>query len=49
MAEVILAEGAAPATPTSGRITLYAKTDGILYFKDDGGNEHSVAAVSNAS
>lgn len=47
MAEVIIAEGAAPATPTSGRITLYAKTDGLLYFKDDGGNEHSLGFLTS--
>jgi len=47
MAEIILNEGAAPSTPTSGRITLYAKTDGLLYFKDDGGNEHSLGYLTS--
>ena len=37
--KVILAEGAAPATPDSGLVKLYAKTDGQLYSKDDAGAE----------
>ena len=32
-------EGAAPATPPSGHVHLYAKTDGRLYSKDDAGVE----------
>lgn len=35
-------QGAAPSTPASGSITLYAKTDGIWYWKDDSGNEHAL-------
>jgi hypothetical protein len=33
------AEVAAPATPSVGRVVVYAKTDGRLYIKDDTGTE----------
>lgn len=36
-------EGAAPATPASGEVVLYAKTDGSLYQKDDAGTETGLA------
>lgn len=39
MAQVLLAEGAAAATPSAGQVTLYAKADGNLYQKDDAGTE----------
>jgi hypothetical protein len=32
-------EGAAPATPPSGHVHLYAKSDGRMYSKDDAGTE----------
>lgn len=32
-------EAAAPATPSAGKVRLYAKTDGSLYQKDDAGTE----------
>lgn len=41
--KVILSEGAAPATPSSGQVKLYAKTDGLLYSKDDAGTETLVS------
>lgn len=34
-----VAEQAAPSTPDSGFYAIYAKTDGILYGKNDGGTE----------
>ena len=37
------AEAAAPATPASGIVRIYAKTDGILYQKDDAGTETALA------
>lgn len=37
--KVILAEGAAPATPSSGQVKVYAKADGLVYSKDDAGTE----------
>jgi hypothetical protein len=42
MPGLILAESAAPSTPASGYVNLYAKSDGLLYWKDDAGTEHSV-------
>jgi hypothetical protein len=33
-------EAAAPATPASGFVRLYAKSDGRIYSKDDGGVEY---------
>ena len=41
--KVILSEGAAPAPPSSGQVKLYAKTDGLLYSKDDAGAETLVS------
>lgn len=35
----IFTEGSAPSTPTSGRVAMYAKTDGRLYSMDDAGTE----------
>lgn len=37
--EVLFAEGAAPGTPASGLVKAYAKSDGLLYSKDDAGTE----------
>ena len=37
--KVILAEGAAPATPSAGEVKIYAKSDGLVYSKDDAGTE----------
>ena len=37
-----IAEGAAPSTPPSGQVIVYPKSDGLLYWKDDGGTEHAV-------
>jgi hypothetical protein len=38
---VRMAEAAAPGTPPAGEAHLYVKADGILYWKDDAGNEYS--------
>lgn len=43
--KLLLTEGAAPATPASGTVVLYAKADGKLYFKDDAGTETAWADV----
>ena len=40
-----LTEQATPATPASGKMYLYAKTDGKLYYKNDAGTEEEVATV----
>jgi len=39
MAQLKLAEGPAAGTPAPGQVTLYAKTNGLLYSKDDTGAE----------
>lgn len=36
---VTLPEQASPSTPASGGLSVYAKTDGQLYYKNDGGTE----------
>lgn len=36
---VVFSEGAGMATPTTGRVVSYAKTDGRIYSKDDTGQE----------
>jgi len=47
MPQIIFAESAAPATPATGKVALYAKTDGILYSKDDAGTESSLVVGAN--
>lgn len=39
MAQIIIDEGTAPSTPSSGKVSVYAKTDGQIYSKDDAGTE----------
>ncbi len=46
MAQIILSEGSAAATPSTGKVTLYAKTDGLLYSKDDAGVETAIGPVA---
>lgn len=36
---ITVPEIAAPSTPASGKVVLYAKSDGLLYSKDDAGTE----------
>lgn len=38
-----LKEAAAPATPDTGEVVLYAKSDGLFYSKDDAGTETLVS------
>lgn len=48
--KLLFDEGAAPSTPASTNVALYAKADGLLYSKDDAGVEtllSSGAALSN--
>lgn len=42
----VLTEAAAPGTPAVGKVAIYAKTDGLLYGKDDAGTE---TQISNAA
>jgi hypothetical protein len=46
--QVLLAEVAAPSTPASGLVVVYAKSDGKVYSKDDAGTETELAAASAA-
>jgi len=39
MSQAVFSEGAAPATPASGKLVVYAKADGLFAVKDDAGNE----------
>lgn len=49
MAEINLPEGAAASTPPAGVVTLYAKSDGKLYSKDDAGTETELGASGSGS
>lgn len=40
-----LEEGSAPATPASGIVRVYTKTDGQIYGKDDAGTEYQLAPL----
>lgn len=45
-AYIDLDEGAAPSTPPAATARLYTKSDGLLYWKDDAGNEYPVGSSS---
>jgi len=45
MVEGIFTEAAAPGTPNTGTVVLYAKTDSKLYYKNDAGTEFEIAVV----
>jgi hypothetical protein len=40
MAKILLSTGLAPDTPAAGKIVLYAKSPGVLCWKDDQGTEY---------
>lgn len=42
----LISEGAAPSTPASGKVAIYAKTDGKVYSKDDAGVETNIGLTS---
>jgi hypothetical protein len=44
-----LPAGSAPATPASGKVRLYAKSDSSLYQKDDAGTETGLAGGGGGS
>ena len=44
MAKVLLAEGAAPSTPASGYLAIYATTGGAAAFINDGGTTGTFAS-----
>lgn len=43
MGQILLPEGASPATPLTGNVAIYAKTDGAIYSKDDTGAEKALS------
>lgn len=49
MAQIITANGAAPATPAAGNTTLYSKSDKTMAYKDDAGIEHVLVEVSSGA
>lgn len=46
MAQILLPEGVAPATPSTGVVSIYSKSDGLMYSKDDAGNETPLGGAS---
>src|SRR5574341_1141008 len=46
MSQLTLAEAAAPATPSTGKVTVYAKADGLVYAKDDAGTEKILSGLT---
>ena len=42
-------EVAAPSTPASGKVVVYAKTDGVVYQKDDAGVETPLAVTGSVA
>lgn len=44
-----LTEIAAPATPSTGKVAVYTKTDGKLYIKDDTGTETDCTGAGGSS
>lgn len=48
MSQITLSEAAAPASPATGKVTLYAKADGLLYSKDDAGTETALGGGSGS-
>jgi len=42
-------EAAAPSTPAASRVVIYAKTDGLMYSKDDAGAETLMSAGASST
>ena len=47
MSKIILEEQAAPDTPPTNKVAIYAKTDGLMYSKDDAGTETVMKGIAN--
>ena len=45
----LISEGGSTSTPAAGRVTVYAKADGLLYQKDDAGVETLLASGASGS
>ena len=43
MAKILLPEGSAPDTPSTGYVAFYPKVDGLYYSKDDAGVERVIS------
>ena len=43
----LISEGGSTATPAAGRVTVYAKANGLLYSKDDAGFETLMSGVGS--
>lgn len=48
MSQLIMAEGAAPSTPSTGKASIFIDTSGRLALKDDDGNTDIHAALATA-
>jgi hypothetical protein len=48
MSQLIMAEGAAPSTPSTGKASIFIDTNGRLALKDDDGNTDIHAALGTA-
>jgi hypothetical protein len=46
---LLLSEAAAPSTPATGKVYVYAKTDGRVYAKDDAGTETAFAGITSGT
>ena len=49
VAELRITSGTAAGTPASGKITIYSKTDKLLYLKDDAGVETKFLTVASGT
>lgn len=45
MSQILIPEGTAPATPSTGVVSVYAKSDGLMYSKDDAGIESALGVA----
>jgi hypothetical protein len=46
---LLISEGGSTATPAANRVTVYAKSDGLLYSKDDAGTETLVSGGAGSA
>lgn len=47
--KIIYVEGSAPSTPSGSRVVMYAKSDGLMYSKDDAGVETLMSSGSSGA
>lgn len=46
MSQLTFNEVAAPGTPSTGKVTVYTKSDGFVYSKDDAGTEYQLSWIA---